>query len=211
MRTLQGIAVSPGIAIGEALVIDNEGFLIPRQYVPREAVEDELRRFDLALEAAAKEVEQNRDSVTAQLGEQVGTIFDAHLQMLRDPGLRRDIEAGIRERAYSAEFAVNATLGALAKRLREASNPVLAERAHDIVDLERCLLRHLTGRTARRVGEPHVPGGLGGPQPDAQRDREAEAGIRPRDLSPKSAAPGGTRRLSPKGWRSRPWSAWAGF
>lgn len=146
MRTLQGIAVSPGIAIGEALVIDNEGFLISRPSVLRGAVEDELRRFDLALEAAAEEVEQNRDSVTAQLGEQVGTIFDAHLQMLRDPGLRQDIEMGIRERFHSAEFAVNATLGALAKRLREASNPVLAERAHDIVDLERCLLRHLTGR-----------------------------------------------------------------
>jgi phosphotransferase system enzyme I (PtsI) len=147
MRTLKGIAVSPGIAIGKALVIDNEGFLIPRQSVPREAVEDELRRFDVALEAAAKEVEQNRDSVTAQLGEKIGTIFDAHSQMLRDPVLRRDIEAGIREKAYSAEFSVNATLGALAKRLREASNPILAERAHDIVGLERCLLQHLTGRT----------------------------------------------------------------
>lgn len=147
MRTLQGIAVSPGIAIGKALVIDNEGFLIPRQSVPREAVEDELRRFDLALEATAEEVERNRDSVTAQLGEKIGTIFDAHSQMLRDPVLRRDIESGIREKAYSAEFSVNATLGAIAKRLREAPNPVLAERAHDIVGLERCLLQHLTGRT----------------------------------------------------------------
>jgi phosphotransferase system enzyme I (PtsI) len=52
----------------------------------------------------------------------------------------------IRERNYSAEYAVNSTLGAFAKRLRESPNPVLAERAHDLVDLERCLLRHLTGR-----------------------------------------------------------------
>lgn len=147
MRTLKGIPVSSGIAIGEALVIDNEGFLIPRQFVPREAADEELRRFDQALEAAAAEAERNRDSVTAQLGEKIGTIFDAHSQMLRDPLLRREIEAGIRDKAYSAEFSVNATLGALAKRLREVPNPVLAERAHDIVGLERCLLQHLTGRT----------------------------------------------------------------
>jgi len=157
MRTLKGIAVSPGIAIGEALVIDNEGFLIPRQFVSPEAIDEELRRFDLALEAAAAEVERNRDSVTAQLGEKIGTIFDAHSQMLRDPMLRRDIETAIRDKGCSAEFAVNATLGAFAKRLRAAANPVLAERAHDIIGLERCLLQHLTGRTQDELANLSSP------------------------------------------------------
>jgi len=146
MQILQGIPVSPGIAIGKALVIDNEGFFFPRHFVLREAVEDELRRVSTAIEAASEEVEANRNSVTAQLGEAVGTIFDAHLQMLRDPGLRQGVESLIRERNYSAEYAVNSTLGVFANRLRESPNPVLAERAHDLVDLERCLLRHLTGR-----------------------------------------------------------------
>ena len=132
--------------MGKALVIDNEGFVFPRHFVLREAIEEELRRFDAAIAAASNEVEANRNSVTAQLGEAVGTIFDAHLQMLRDPGLRQGVESLIRQRNYSAEYAVNSTLGAFAKRLRESPNPVLAERAHDLVDLERCLLRHLTGQ-----------------------------------------------------------------
>jgi phosphoenolpyruvate-protein phosphotransferase (PTS system enzyme I) len=146
METLQGIPVSPGIAVGKALVIDNEGFVFPRHFVLREAIDRELQRFDVAIAAASEEVEANRNSVTTQLGEAVGTIFDAHLQMLRDPGLQQGVESLIRERNYSAEYAVNSTLGAFAKRLRESPNPVLAERAHDLVDLERCLLRHLTGR-----------------------------------------------------------------
>lgn len=132
--------------MGKALVIDNEGFVFPRHFVLREAIEEELQRFDAAIAAASDEVEANRNSVTAQLGEAVGTIFDAHLQMLRDPGLRQGVESLIRQRNYSAEYAVNSTLGAFAKRLRESPNPVLAERAHDLVDLERCLLRHLTGQ-----------------------------------------------------------------
>ena len=41
MQKLQGIAVSPGVAIGEALVMDNEGFRIPRRFVARDAVVDE--------------------------------------------------------------------------------------------------------------------------------------------------------------------------
>ena len=44
MQKLQGIAVSPGVAIGEALVMDNEGFRIPRRFVARDAVVDELER-----------------------------------------------------------------------------------------------------------------------------------------------------------------------
>ena len=52
MKKLQGIAVSPGVAIGEALVMDNEGFRIPRRFVARDAVEHELERLEAAMAAA---------------------------------------------------------------------------------------------------------------------------------------------------------------
>ena len=53
MQKLQGIAVSPGVAIGEALVMDTEGFRIPRRFVARDAVVDEMERLDKAIAAAA--------------------------------------------------------------------------------------------------------------------------------------------------------------
>ena len=56
MQKLQGIAVSPGVAIGEALVMDTEGFRIPRRFVSRDAVDDELERLDKAIPAAAVEI-----------------------------------------------------------------------------------------------------------------------------------------------------------
>lgn len=157
MELLRGIAVSPGIALGGALVIDNEGFLIPRSYVLREAVEDEVQRFDRAVAAAADEVLRTQNSMTSQLGEKVGAIFAAHLQILHDPRLRREVETAIREHGYSAEFAVTMTLGGYAKLFRESSNPVLAERTHDIVDLERTLLRQLTGRREDELGQLSAP------------------------------------------------------
>ena len=45
MLKLQGIAVSPGVTIGEALVLDSEGFRIPRRFVARSAVDTELERL----------------------------------------------------------------------------------------------------------------------------------------------------------------------
>src|SRR5882672_4772416 len=103
MHKLQGIAVSPGIAIGEALVVDHEGFRIPRRFVARDAVDHELERLDRAVVASGQEIERNREAVSRELGDQYGAIFSAHLQMLRDPRLRGELEEMIRQKHYSPE------------------------------------------------------------------------------------------------------------
>ncbi len=150
MQKLQGIAVSPGVAIGEALVMDNEGFRIPRRFVTRDAVEDELERLESAVEAACAEIAHNREAVSRELGEKYGAIFEAHLQMLQDSRLRSELHEMIRERHYSPEYAVSRTLRRYAQVFQRLESAYLAERAYDIFDIEKRLLRHLLGR--RREG-----------------------------------------------------------
>jgi phosphotransferase system enzyme I (PtsI) len=157
MRILEGIAVSPGIAIGEVLVLDNEGFRIPRHFVLRDAVEDELQRLNKAFLAVAAEIEQNRDSISTQLGDQYGAIFAAHLHLLQDPRLRGEVEQLIREQNCSPEYAVSLTLRRYAQVFEESDSAYLAERAHDIFDLERSLLRNLTGRRREELTHLSAP------------------------------------------------------
>src|SRR5487761_1076464 len=145
MQKLQGIAVSPGVAIGEALVMDNEGFRIPRRSMARDAVENELDRLGPAFDAAAREIEHNRDAVSRELGSEYGAIFEAHLQMLHDPRLRGELEQMIRERHYSPEYAVSRTLRRYAKVFQSLDSGFLAQRANDIFDIEKRLLRNLLG------------------------------------------------------------------
>jgi len=145
MRTLQGIAVSPGVAIGEALIVDSEGFRIPRRFVARDAVEEELARLEKAIEAVGDQVEANRLAVSREFGEKYGAIFSAHLQMIRDPQLREEIEQMIRRRHYSPEYAVSRTMRRYAKVFESLDNTT-AEWANDIFDIERRLLRNLLGR-----------------------------------------------------------------
>ncbi|MGD9644263.1 MAG: phosphoenolpyruvate--protein phosphotransferase [Pirellulales bacterium] len=144
-QRLQGIAVSPGVAIGEALVIDNEGFRIPRRFLARDAVDGEIERLALAIENSATEITNNRDSVDRQLGSQYGAIFEAHLQMLRDPRLRSELEELIRQRQYSAEYAVSRALRRYAKVFETLESSYLADRTNDIADIEKLLLRNLLG------------------------------------------------------------------
>jgi phosphoenolpyruvate-protein phosphotransferase (PTS system enzyme I) len=154
MQKLQGIAVSPGIAIGEALVMDNEGFRIPRRFVARDAVDDELERLEKAIAAAAAEISNHRNAIALELGEKYAAIFDAHLQMLEDSRLRGELEEMIRHRHYSPEYAVSRTLRRYAQVFQRLESAHLAERAADIFDIEKRLLRHLLGR--RREGIAHL-------------------------------------------------------
>jgi phosphotransferase system enzyme I (PtsI) len=155
MERLQGIAVSPGLAIGEVLVMDNEGFRIPRRFLPRDAVEDELERLDRAIRAATAEIERNRDRVREQLGDDYAAIFAAHMQMLNDRRLRAELEEMIRQRHYSPEYSVSRALRRYAKVFQSLEGEYLSERAADIFDIEKRLLRHLFGRRREELAHIH--------------------------------------------------------
>jgi phosphotransferase system enzyme I (PtsI) len=157
MQKLQGIAVSPGIAIGEALVVGNEGFRIPRRFVARDLIEHELERLNQAIEAAGAEIERNRVVVSKELGDDYGAIFSAHLQMLRDPKLRTELDDMIRDRHYSPEYAVSRALRRYAKVFQTIQSSYLAERANDIFDIEKRLLRNLLGRRREELSHLTSP------------------------------------------------------
>ena len=92
--------------------------------------------------------------MAGELGEKYGAIFEAHLQMLQDARLRRELEEMIRHRHYSPEYAVSRTLRRYAQVFQRLESAHLAERANDIFDIEKRLLRHLLGR--RREGIAHL-------------------------------------------------------
>ncbi|HJN11757.1 MAG TPA: phosphoenolpyruvate--protein phosphotransferase [Pirellulaceae bacterium] len=154
MQTLQGIAVSPGVAIGEALVIDNEGFRIPRRFVMRDVVEDEVERLTKAIDSVAGEIDRDRAAIAEKLGDEYGAIFAAHLQMLLDRRMNDELVELIRKNHYSPEYAVSRVFRRYAKIFQELRDDYLAERANDIFDLERRLLRCLLGE--RREELSHI-------------------------------------------------------
>ncbi len=157
MQTLQGIAVSPGVAIGEALIIDNEGFRIPRRFVMRDVVEDEVERLTKAIDSVAGEIDRNRAAISEKLGEDYGAIFAAHLQMLRDRRMNAELVELIRENHNSPEYAVSRVMRRYAKIFQELRDDYLAERANDIFDLERRLLRCLLGERREELSNITSP------------------------------------------------------
>ena len=89
-----------------------------------------------------------------QLGKDSAAIFSAHIQMLNDPGLWRKLEEMIRQRHYSPEYSVSRALRHYAKVIQSLDGDYMQERATDIFDIEKRLLRHLFGK--RREELAHI-------------------------------------------------------
>lgn len=108
MEIKRGIPVSPGVAIGLAMVLDTEGVnRIPRRVVEASQIANEITRLRAALAAAVLEARRNQQEMTDRIGKQYGTIFAGHALIMEDPELTRDIENNIQQKSYSAEYAVS--------------------------------------------------------------------------------------------------------
>ncbi len=157
MLVKRGIAVSPGIVTGPAVVLGSEDFRIQQRFVSIATVDSEVGRFNVALDAVCEEISENARLASQHLGEQYGAIFAAHLQVVRDPNLKEEIESLIREKCYSPEFACSRVLRRYAKVFQNLGNRYLAERTGDLFDLEKRLLKSLMGERREELANLTAP------------------------------------------------------
>jgi len=157
MLELHGIPVSPGVAIGPALVLNREGYRISYCQIAPDAVDEEIARLRRAVDALSHSLESNRLATSAIAGDSTGDIFAAQLQMLHDPRLHAELQRRIRQGKQSAAYAVSQVLHRYASDLRRLDNSLLAQRADDVVDIELQLLQQLGAVTRRPLTELTEP------------------------------------------------------
>ena len=141
--SLTGIPVSPGIAVGRAVVCIGRTDSTPRRDLDGDEVPAELERLRLAVESAIREIGEMAGQVEARLGKEYAAIFQAHALFLRDPSFLGPIEKKVRLEKVNAEWAVEVVADALAARLRDLPDKDLALRASDLDDIATILKRGL--------------------------------------------------------------------
>jgi phosphoenolpyruvate-protein phosphotransferase (PTS system enzyme I) len=131
---LEGIGVSPGVAVGPALIVERESVPVFRLLLPPEAVESEVERLTRAVEAARAQLK----AIKERLREEVGVhayICDAHLLMLEDPMLLDETVGLIRGEQVNAEWALRTVSDQLHELFEGFSDEYLKERTTDIDDV----------------------------------------------------------------------------
>ena len=103
---MRGIGVSPGIAVGRALVVEGRGLPAFRLALEPGAVDGELARLQDAVGQSRLQLVAIRDRVTREIGRSHAYIFDAHLLMLDDPLLVEKAAEVVRSERVNAEWAL---------------------------------------------------------------------------------------------------------
>jgi phosphotransferase system enzyme I (PtsI) len=153
MRVLRGLGVSEGIAIGKAVCIETRVVDVYRFPIPEEDVEREVERLREAVRRTEAEIRGTRRRVVEDLGEELAAIFDAHVLMLADSAFVERIVDRIRSERVNAEWVVHRTTEDLAERFSQLDEPHLRERASDLQDVGRYLLRVLQGISHHELSE----------------------------------------------------------
>ncbi|OUU20641.1 MAG: phosphoenolpyruvate--protein phosphotransferase [Planctomycetia bacterium TMED53] len=145
MEIKRGIAVSPGIAMAEALVLDSEEIRIPQRFISAKEVDSEIQRFENAVEDSnrllAEEIERLEGEVDIH-----ARILSVHRDLAADPALHAEVHQSIRDRCYTAEHALSKVMNRYVRKLQETRSPLLLERVHDLQDVEKMLLSTLLGK-----------------------------------------------------------------
>jgi phosphotransferase system enzyme I (PtsI) len=140
---LQGIGVSPGIAIGPAerlgkTLEEPENLAIDKGKVPAE--KDRLSR---ALGATREQILALQGEIESSEGESHSAIFDAHLLILEDSAVINEVMRITDTQLISIEWAYYSVVKRYIDSLRKIADPYLRERAVDIEDVAKRVLRNL--------------------------------------------------------------------
>ncbi len=145
MKNLKGIAASPGVAIGKALLLDSENLSIPKRSIKDSDIPKEITRFEDALTKTRAEILNIRDKVTQEIGKEHGEIFNAHLLVIEDRALIEEVIGGIKKEKVTCDYIFSQVLKKYVKSFLKIDDEYLRERVSDISDVGRRIIRHLVG------------------------------------------------------------------
>jgi len=156
MRTIQGVGVSAGIAIGTVRVLAAADHAVERRVI--DDPQAEMDRFRAARDMAVAQLKQLRDNVAAEFGENKAELFDAHRLMLQDPDYAGCVEGLIAQDKVNAEFAVKSVAEQFAAMFAAMDSSTMQARAADVEDVSRRVMNVLQGKRDSTAQDGSIQG-----------------------------------------------------
>ena len=150
---LSGVPASAGVAIGPARHLGRAAGPPPDRAA--DSPERERARLDEALAAAREAIARDREAVAGRAGDAEAAIFDAHVALLDDEALLEPAREAIAGGA-TAERGWHDAAEQVAALYRGLDEPLLRERATDVLDVGRRVTAAITGEEAAGPTEPGI-------------------------------------------------------
>ncbi|WP_038900422.1 phosphoenolpyruvate-protein phosphotransferase PtsI [Dickeya dadantii] len=142
---ISGILVSPGIAFGKALLLKDDEIVVNRKKISADQVDQEIQLFLTGRAKASKQLEAIKQKAAETLGPEKEAIFEGHIMLLEDEEFEQEIISLIKDDHASADAAAFSVIETQAKALEELDDEYLKERAADMRDIGKRLLKNILG------------------------------------------------------------------
>ena len=153
----QGLGVGPGIARGIVFIHHPDDEEPPKRRIDASDVANEITRFESALIATRAQILEMQQRIAEAIGAKDASIFDAHLLVVEDRTLIDEVLRTLEREKFNVEFIFAEVANRYAKTLSEIDDPYLRERAFDIHDVTRRVIRNLLGRSTKTLGAMDLP------------------------------------------------------
>jgi phosphoenolpyruvate-protein phosphotransferase (PTS system enzyme I) len=153
VKKLRGIAVSRGIIIGKARLVDRSRVKILYQYlVNDQQVSREVDRFKEALQAAKEQIVAVKNKMPEQLRKHA-FILDTHLMIMDDSMFSKATVQTIRSEKINAEWALKKSVQNIEKLFAQIEDRYIKERIVDVQYVAERVLRNLAGKEQENLTE----------------------------------------------------------
>lgn len=149
MKILECRSAAEGIAIGKALIIEQEKFRIPKKKIAVHEAEIELKRFKICTDKFISDIDILMQDF--EHSKENNDILETHKMILSDPELADKIAKLIKEDLYSLEHAVNEHFKEVVSFFQSMENEYYAMRSSDYKDVASGLLRRLLKNEDTRI------------------------------------------------------------
>ncbi len=148
---LSGIPASPGIAFGEAFIVNVEDLPVDDARIPAGRVDAEVERYREALAKTEKELQKLVSSLEDEIGEEHGKILDSHRMILQDEFVLGETIKVIKDQKVNAAYALTLVLDKVLATFANIKDEYLKERGEDIRDVRRRIIRNLLGQKVEGI------------------------------------------------------------
>src|SRR6266496_792836 len=151
--------VSPGIAHGKIHVVRDELDEVVRYRIAPSQVADEISRFEAALIQTRMQILEMQQRIAESIGAKDAGIFDAHLLVVEDRTLIDEVLRKLETDLCNVEWIFQEVATRYAETLNKIDDPYLRERALDIQDVTKRVIRNLQGKAPKTflaLTEPHI-------------------------------------------------------
>lgn len=155
----EGAGVSPGIAHGKVHVVRDDLDDVARYRISSSQVTDEIGRFEAALIQTRMQILEMQQRIAESIGAKDAAIFDAHLLVVEDRTLIDEVLRKLETDLCNVEWVFQEVATRYAETLNKIDDPYLRERALDIQDVTKRVIRNLQGKAPKAflaLSESHI-------------------------------------------------------